>query len=246
MKLNPTLGTYVQNRSRSERAPIDTRFIEETMEFVARMTHTRSLAFYVIDQGHENCKFRRLDVPEAFHREYKAAMCKFDPFEYHRVTCAMDRASILSNAFTRSATPEDQHYVRFLKAHGYEDIVETIFRSDTRVLGGISLLLRRGDDPAQVAAVVDAMHPYIEYNLRGFTGRSKSEFREDLSKSFLLSPRELDVVELLTSGQTNNCIAETLHISVATVKSHVLKIFEKVGAPNRASLVSMISEYEAH
>jgi DNA-binding CsgD family transcriptional regulator len=246
MTFDQMLGADVRNRARPERTLVDARFIEETMEFVARMTRTRSLAFYVIDQGHESCKFRRLDVPEAFHREYKAGMCKFDPFEYHRVTSAMDRASILSSAFTRSATPEDQHYIRFLKAHGYEDIVETIFRSDTRILGGISLLLRPGDDSAQVAAVVDAIHPYIEYNLRGFTGRSKSEFREDLSKTFLLSPRELDVVELLTCGQTNNSIAESLHISVATVKSHVLKIFEKVGAPNRSSLVSMISEYEAH
>jgi DNA-binding CsgD family transcriptional regulator len=61
-----------------------------------------------------------------------------------------------------------------------------------------------------------------------------------------LSPRELDVVELLASGRTNASIAQALHISIATVKSHVLKIYEKVGVPNRASLVSLMSEYETH
>jgi len=56
----------------------------------------------------------------------------------------------------------------------------------------------------------------------------------------------LDVVELLASGRTNASIAQALHISIATVKSHVLKIYEKVRVPNRASLVSLMSEYETH
>ncbi|MCP3727111.1 LuxR C-terminal-related transcriptional regulator [Paraburkholderia sp. CNPSo 3272] len=216
------------------------------MEFVARMTRIRALAFYVVKEESDDCAFRRLDIPEAFHREYKAGMCQYDPFSFTRVPGTVERAALLSQMAELESTPETQHYVRFLKAHGFDDIVEAVFRSETRVLGGISLLLRRGEDCSQVAAVVDAMQPYIEYNLRGFTGRSKIQLREDLTKSFLLSPRELDVTELLMLGETNNFIAESLHISVATVKSHVLKIFEKVGVQNRASLVSLLSEYETH
>jgi DNA-binding CsgD family transcriptional regulator len=234
------------NRTRSDRPLVDVRFVDETMEFVARMTRVRAVAFYTVDPEAQQCKFRRLDVPEAFHREYKAGMCRYDPYEYHRVDGTTDRAALLSRTISTTATPEDQHYIRFLKAHGYEDVVETVFRSDARLLGGISLLLPRGVNCAEVAAVVDAMQPYIEYNLRGFTGRSKAEHRDHLSKAYTLSPRELDVVELVMSGQTNSGIAEALHISLATVKSHVLKIFEKVGVPNRASLISLISEHEVH
>jgi DNA-binding CsgD family transcriptional regulator len=246
MRYDQNHGTGMSNHSRSDRPLVDVRFVDETMEFVARMTRVRALAFYTVEPDAEICKFRRLDVPEAFHRAYKAGMCKYDPYEYHRVDCAQDRAALLSRTIARTTTPENQHYVRFLNAHGYEDVVETVFHSDSRLLGGISLLLGRGVDCSEVAAVIDAMHPYIEYNLRGFTGRSRAELREDLAKAYALSRRELDVVELLMSGQTNNCIAESLHISLATVKSHVLKIFEKVRVPNRASLISLISEYEAH
>ncbi|MGF6507892.1 response regulator transcription factor [Paraburkholderia sp. 32] len=246
MKCDQNLECRPTDRFRSERPLVGARFVDETMEFVATMTRVRALAFYVVEERTESCKFRRLDVPEAFHREYKAGMCEFDPFEYHRLQSETARAALLSETVAQITTPENQHYVRFLKAHGFEDVVETAFRSDTRLLGGISLLLGRDQDCSQVAAVVDSMHQYIEYNLRGFTGRSRSELRQDLSKEFALSRRELDVVELLISGQTNCSIADSLHISVATVKSHVLKIYEKVGVPNRASLVSMIAEYEGH
>ncbi|MCA8031089.1 helix-turn-helix transcriptional regulator [Burkholderia cepacia] len=234
------------NRTHSDRALVDVRFVNETMEFVARMTRVRALAFYTVDPEVQQCKFRRLDVPEAFHREYKGGMCRYDPYEYHRVDGMTNRAALLSQTVSAPATPENQHYMRFLNAHGYQDIVESVFRSESRLLGGISLLLPHGANCADVAAVVDAMHPYIEYNLRGFTGRSKSEHRDHLSKAYTLSRRELDVVELVMSGQTNSGIAEALHISLATVKSHVLKIFEKVGVPNRASLIALISEHEVH
>ncbi len=232
--------------SRSDRSLIDTRFIDETMEFAVRMTRVKALAFYVINQDQDSCNFRRLGVPESFHREYKAGMCRYDPFEYHRLDRPRQSATLLTDAISPIPTPEDCHYVRFIRAHGYEDAVEVVFQGGTRVLGGMSLLLDQGDDPSQVAAVMGAMSPYIEYNLRGFTGRSRTEVREDLMNEFALSPRELDVVELLASGRTNGSIAEALHISIATVKSHVLKIYEKVGVPNRASLVSLMSEYEAH
>ena len=232
--------------SRSDRALIDGRFIDETMAFAARMTRVKAMAFYVIDQDADSCHFRRLGVPENFHREYKAGMCKYDPFEYHRLDGMRELPMLLTHAISPIPTPEDHHYVRFIKAHGYEDAVEAVFQAGTRVLGGMSLLLEQGDDASQVAAVMNAMSPYIEYNLRGFTGRSKTEVREDLVNEFSLSPRELDVVELLASGRTNASIAQALHISIATVKSHVLKIYEKVGVPNRASLVSLMSEYETH
>lgn len=44
----------------------------------------------------------------------------------------------------------------------------------------------------------------------------------------LLSPHQLDVLELMTKGLSNKQIAAELGISVATVKGHVSKIFKKL------------------
>lgn len=52
-----------------------------------------------------------------------------------------------------------------------------------------------------------------------------------------LSTRERDVLRLIASGLANQEIAEQLVISEATVKSHINRIFAKIGASDRAKAV---------
>ena len=54
----------------------------------------------------------------------------------------------------------------------------------------------------------------------------------------LLSDREMDVLRLVAAGSTNRDIAEALFVSEATVKSHLLHIFTKLGVNDRAAAVS--------
>ena len=53
-----------------------------------------------------------------------------------------------------------------------------------------------------------------------------------------LSPREREIVRLVAAGQTGPEIAEQLHISHATVRTHVRNAMAKVGARSRAHLVA--------
>ena len=46
----------------------------------------------------------------------------------------------------------------------------------------------------------------------------------------------LEVLREMTGGDTNQEIAERLHMSVATVKSHILNMLEKTGFKNRTEL----------
>ncbi|GAB4217291.1 MAG: helix-turn-helix transcriptional regulator [Synechococcales cyanobacterium] len=52
-----------------------------------------------------------------------------------------------------------------------------------------------------------------------------------------LSDREVQVIELIASGLTNQDIAEKLEISKRTVDNHVSNILEKTGTNNRVALV---------
>ena len=54
----------------------------------------------------------------------------------------------------------------------------------------------------------------------------------------VLSGREIEILDLVAQGKSNRNIAGELWISEATVKSHLLRIYEKLGATDRASAVA--------
>ncbi len=53
----------------------------------------------------------------------------------------------------------------------------------------------------------------------------------------LLSERELQVIELIAAGLTNQDIAEKLEISKRTVDNHISNILSKTRTSNRVALV---------
>ncbi len=57
-----------------------------------------------------------------------------------------------------------------------------------------------------------------------------------------LTTREAEVLELLGSGATNATLAATLHVSPATVKSHLENIYRKLGVRGRVAAVAMALE----
>lgn len=54
-----------------------------------------------------------------------------------------------------------------------------------------------------------------------------------------LSSRELEVLQLVAEGASNSEIASRLHISQATVKSHLVHIFGKLGVSDRTAAVTV-------
>ncbi len=53
-----------------------------------------------------------------------------------------------------------------------------------------------------------------------------------------LSQRELEVLELVAAGSTNKQAAATLFITEATIKTHLLNIYAKLGVSDRAAAVA--------
>lgn len=54
-----------------------------------------------------------------------------------------------------------------------------------------------------------------------------------------LSPRQRDILESIMRGLTNNQIAMQFEISPESVKTHIAKLFEKIGAASRSEAVSI-------
>jgi DNA-binding NarL/FixJ family response regulator len=57
-----------------------------------------------------------------------------------------------------------------------------------------------------------------------------------------LSSREIEVLEAVARGLSNRAIARSLHISEATVKTHLVHVFAKLGVDDRTAAVTVALE----
>jgi len=63
--------------------------------------------------------------------------------------------------------------------------------------------------------------------------------QEDLG----ITPRELEVLELIAQGMSNREIAGKLYVSENTVKTHSSRVFDKLGARRRTQAVQLGKEF---
>jgi len=68
------------------------------------------------------------------------------------------------------------------------------------------------------------------------------EMNESALASSGISPREYDVLLKLAEGKSNQEIADSLYISISTVKSHVSHIYEKLEVKRRTQAIQVGQE----
>jgi NarL family two-component system response regulator LiaR len=61
-------------------------------------------------------------------------------------------------------------------------------------------------------------------------------------ESLGLTPRELEILQLIAEGLSNRQIAERVFVSENTVKTHASRVFEKLGARRRTQAVQLGKE----
>ena len=84
-----------------------------------------------------------------------------------------------------------------------------------------------------------SMPEHIMVLVEGITESRKIDFGM-AQKKYMLSPREIEVVQLLCQGLLNKEIAGKLFISEYTVKDHIKKIMEKMKAATRSGIIALL------
>ncbi len=113
--------------------------------------------------------------------------------------------------------------------------------ADAWVLGGNEIAIRGATGTsAQLSANVtaDRLRAAVRAVLEGLSVR-EAPWPAETAEHEPLTPRELEVFELIAKGLSNRDIGNALGISAHTAKYHVGQILAKVGAATRAEAVSM-------
>lgn len=133
-------------------------------------------------------------------------------------------------------------------------IVLTTFNTDDYVVRALRLgadaFLLKDADPARlieaiqrVVAGENVLAPDVTRTL--ITVATDAPTAGDPSARALvaaLTEREREVAVLMTQGLTNNQIGTRLHLSLASVKSHLTSMFTKLGVDNRVSAAMIIRD----
>ncbi|MCU1405668.1 MAG: two component transcriptional regulator, LuxR family [Glaciihabitans sp.] len=141
----------------------------------------------------------------------------------------------------REEHPSEQLRVIVLTTFDQDEIVLAALRagangflsktvSPSELVAGITEVMAGGG--ALSAAATTALIGYM-------TDKPPAAVDGDLLQRFgALTPRELDVIILVASGLDNHEIAAQMSVSPFTVKTHAIRAMTKVGARDRAQLVT--------
>lgn len=118
-------------------------------------------------------------------------------------------------------------------------LVLTNYDSDGDILGaveaGASGYLLKDTPPDELLAAVRAAAAGESALAPAVASRLMARMR---APRVSLSAREIEVLRLVAEGSSNVDVAERLHITDATVKSHLVHVFSKLGVGSRTAAVS--------
>ena len=108
--------------------------------------------------------------------------------------------------------------------------------------------LKRRNTELELEELNREIHRYILEienlkNKQGHANESQAQMLTfKLAKEFELTRRQEDILRLIIEGNSNNEIAEKLHISANTVKTHLRHIYEKLNVRNRREILQKMAQ----
>jgi DNA-binding CsgD family transcriptional regulator len=216
--------------------------IGKTMRFMGSMLGSHRLAFYLVANERKLVDFTLQNIDHDFHQIYIKEMHSFDPLHISRLS----RKGAGQHIYCLRLEEEEQNsgdsdkYRSFINNFKIEDVFEIVFRSRGRIIAGASVIYEK-PQPSVPLTYISEAHEFIEANVEKYVRHSPHYMRMTLNERYGLSSREVDVIELICCGRTNSEIADLLQVSLATVKTHLIKIFQKLGVENRASVVAILA-----
>jgi DNA-binding CsgD family transcriptional regulator/pimeloyl-ACP methyl ester carboxylesterase len=137
----------------------------------------------------------------------------------------------------------------YLDVAGDDVVTQAAGQALVNVMPNARLMVVPGQSPLDAWRDRTAMQEVSQFIARGFgldeelSRTQRRERRAGGDHPGGLSDREVEVLRLLTSGRTNQQIAEELFVSLNTVSHHLRNIYAKSGAANRTEAATFAHQH---
>jgi len=103
---------------------------------------------------------------------------------------------------------------------------------------------KEGGDPAMTETHLSKVRDGFSDLVGVLVVARELQGRKDFQREYRITERELEVVDLILSGLSNESVAEALGISERTVEAHCLHVYNKLGVNNRVELTKICAKYD--
>jgi DNA-binding CsgD family transcriptional regulator len=175
-------------------------------------------------------------------REYSRRFWEVDPMHPSRFerqkTVVVSNSMIMNDADWRNTVI----YKEFYRPNGYFHNCDVFLKQNDRIVAVLSLVRRKASQPftAREVQILNQVQPFIEYSVGKIYIANRVHNRSSLSAEYGLTAREMDVVEIALTGAGNKILSKHLGISLPTLRTHLQRIFAKVGVRSNAELISRL------
>lgn len=213
--------------------------VNETLHFSRQYLNASGALFYWVNtEQQEMDVLETLNFPLGFLEDYALNMRSLDPMRVSKMLANHERIGILSCEAGKHSPMDMSSYLRHLGSFGVRDTIDLMFWNEGVAFGGVSFL-KGADDPHSLIGPeqLESMQRFIEASFKNHPKVKAMMFDAYLTRH-CLSCRERTVIKLICEGCSNKDIAYSMSITLATVKTYVNRIFEKLGVDSRTTLMA--------
>ena len=214
----------------------------ELINLVKNLINSSAVRFWLINPKIDFKGIVSYNVDKQTEEVYQNKYSGMDPihpsrFENTDITVICSDTLMSNNEWRNS-----DFYKEFMAPRHYDHDADVFFRSGGKIIAVLSILRDDNIGPFdnRDLDLLRCLQPFMEYTLNNIYLPQRFTEREYLSEKFTLTDRELDVVEIVMSGVDTKTLARELNLSIATVKTHLQHIFEKLGVHSTKELISTL------
>ncbi|CAG9204445.1 GAF modulated transcriptional regulator, LuxR family [Paraburkholderia sabiae] len=243
MLCEPCVRTHGDTRHTTRDDPA----LEAAVATLARFVRPGATVFYRIGSDCQPSGFELFGLAEVMHRTYLQRYCLLDPLHPSRYVQQCGSVLTLAGELPETLRSQSVYWQRFLRPHRVIDVMEVLLRDDGRIAGAFSLMRFAPDAPfsQQEIESANALAPLLEIALTASLRREPAlSLRERAAnapgRAARLTHREEQIARLVRNGLSNKAIARDLALAQPTVKTHLLRMFRKLGVSSRTELIGAL------
>ena len=219
-----------------------TQFQRESLDLINNLVPLNSSGFYLVgaDMQHRGVVLRNIEVEAE--RNYQRRYQELDPLNPALFAGTDTRVASIDEQLRDTELLACEYYRSFMQPLAHRHVADMFFRRDDDIIAVLTMIrtAELGAFAATELALLRQLQPFLEIALNAVYLPRRYRQRHSVQRRYQLTDRELDVVELIVAGASNKSIASQLQLSLATVKTHLQHVFQKLGVSSRTGVGAIV------